>query len=104
MIIYIYATELVSAKKSKGEVLVFRRRHAKAMAKKASSDDPEAGSAKEVVADKLYQVQSTHLQRQTAVFHWRDVCYDIKVKKKELRILDRVDGWVTPGTLTALMV
>lgn len=30
--------------------------------------------------------------------------YDIKIKKEERRILDHVDGWVKPGTLTALMV
>jgi ABC-type multidrug transport system ATPase subunit len=31
------------------------------------------------------------------------VCYDIKIKKKTRRLLDQVDGWVKPGTLTALM-
>ena len=28
---------------------------------------------------------------------------DIKIKSENRRILDRVDGWVKPGTLTALM-
>ena len=32
-----------------------------------------------------------------------DVCYDIKIKGQERRILSNVDGWVKPGTLTALM-
>ena len=32
-----------------------------------------------------------------------DVCYDIKIKGEPRRILDHVDGWVKPGTLTALM-
>jgi len=31
------------------------------------------------------------------------VCYDIKIKGEPRRILDHVDGWVKPGTLTALM-
>ncbi|KAF9877262.1 ABC-2 type transporter [Colletotrichum karsti] len=44
------------------------------------------------------------IDRQTAIFHWSNVCYDVKIKKKEMkRILDRVDGWCEPGTLTALM-
>ena len=43
------------------------------------------------------------IQKQTAIFSWRDVTYDIKIKKEERRILDHVDGWVKPGTLTALM-
>jgi len=44
------------------------------------------------------------IQKQTAVFSWKDVVYDIKIKKEPRRILDHVDGWVKPGTLTALMV
>ncbi|OHE91114.1 ABC-2 type transporter [Colletotrichum orchidophilum] len=44
------------------------------------------------------------IDRQTAIFHWRNVCYDVKAKKNETkRILDCVDGWCEPGTLTALM-
>ncbi|EHL02570.1 putative ABC transporter CDR4 [Glarea lozoyensis 74030] len=39
----------------------------------------------------------------TSVFHWRDICYDIKIKKENRRILNHVDGWVKPGSLTALM-
>jgi ABC-type multidrug transport system ATPase subunit len=39
----------------------------------------------------------------TSVFHWNNVCYDIKIKKETRRLLDHVDGWVKPGTLTALM-
>jgi len=31
------------------------------------------------------------------------VCYDIKIKSETRRILDHVDGWVKPGTLTGLM-
>lgn len=44
------------------------------------------------------------IQKQTAIFSWKDVVYDIKIKKEPRRILDHVDGWVKPGTLTALMV
>lgn len=44
------------------------------------------------------------LQKQTSVFHWKNICYDIRVKKEERRILNNVDGWVKPGTLTALFV
>ncbi|KAH7165897.1 ABC-2 type transporter-domain-containing protein [Dactylonectria macrodidyma] len=43
------------------------------------------------------------IQKQTAVFHWKDLCYDIMIKSENRRILDHVDGWVKPGTLTALM-
>ena len=44
------------------------------------------------------------IPRQTSIFSWKDVVYDIKIKGEPRRILDHVDGWVKPGTLTALMV
>ena len=44
------------------------------------------------------------IQKSNAVFHWDGISYDIKMKDKTRRLLDEVDGWVKPGTLTALMV
>ena len=43
------------------------------------------------------------IQRQEAIFSWKDVCYDVKIKGENRTILNHVDGWVKPGTLTALM-
>jgi ATP-binding cassette, subfamily G (WHITE), member 2, PDR len=105
MFVYLAATEFISAKKSKGEVLVFRRGHAPTVLTKNTPDDLEAATGRGAPL----QVSSTKvdhralIQKQTAIFHWQDVCYDIKIKGKERRILDHVDGWVKPGTLTALM-
>ncbi|KAK7515313.1 ABC-2 type transporter-domain-containing protein [Phyllosticta citriasiana] len=99
---YLAATEFISAKKSKGEVLLFRRGQ---IPKKIRSDEESAGGSKQVV-EKGTGVQrdvSAVIQRQTAIFHWEDMCYDIKIKGQDRRILDHVDGWVKPGTLTALM-
>ncbi|KAL5317397.1 hypothetical protein ACEPPN_014492 [Leptodophora sp. 'Broadleaf-Isolate-01'] len=36
-------------------------------------------------------------------FLWDDICYDVKVKDGTKRILENVEGWVKPGTLTAIM-
>lgn len=103
---YMISAELVSAKKSKGEVLVFRRGHKPAAFNEKKSDDPEARMA-EVgpVTTKEADASSgnANIQESTSIFHWKDVCYDIKIKGKPRRILDNVDGWVKPGTLTALM-
>ncbi|KAL7268765.1 Multidrug resistance protein [Rhizina undulata] len=99
---YIFATETISAKKSKGEVLVFRRGH---LPPARIIEDKETGSnGRPVVAanEKSGEV-SAAIQRQTDIFMWRDVCYDIKIKGEGRRLLDHVDGWVKPGTLTALM-
>ncbi|KAH9859495.1 hypothetical protein IAQ61_011276 [Plenodomus lingam] len=105
MAIHLAATEFISAKKSKGEVLLFRRGHQFAAAKNSSTDDVEsspAGRSVTVQQDNSDNIASI-IERQTAVFQWRNVCYDIKIKNEDRRILDHVDGWVKPGTLTALM-
>lgn len=105
MCCYLAASEFISAKKSKGEVLVFRRGHKPAVLTKNTPDDIEAAGAAAALAEKETKAveASNIIQRQTAVFHWADVTYDIKIKSEERRILDHVDGWVKPGTLTALM-
>ncbi|KAH8819211.1 ABC-2 type transporter-domain-containing protein [Xylogone sp. PMI_703] len=99
MTVYLVATEYITAKKSKGEVLVFQRGH-KALAKE--STDEESGSGRQAGAANTGD-HTAMIERQTAIFHWKDVCYDIKIKGEPRRILDHVDGWVKPGTLTALM-
>uniref|UniRef100_A0A0W0FAX3 Putative multidrug resistance protein cdr1 n=1 Tax=Moniliophthora roreri TaxID=221103 RepID=A0A0W0FAX3_MONRR len=102
---YLLATEYISAAKSKGEVLVFRRGYVPAKPKEA--DDEEVTTI--TVHDKKASLQDDRddavgvIQKQTAIFHWEDVCYDIKIKGQPRRLLDHVDGWVQPGTLTALM-
>lgn len=106
MFTYLYATEKIAAKKSKGEVLLFRRGYL-AMSKpndiEASFSSKLSGPADGISAE-LPEKVSGAIQRQTAVFQWKYICFDIKIKKETRRILDHVDGWVKPGTLTALMV
>ena len=106
MTVYLLASEYITEKKSKGEVLVFRRGHAPAAIKHVKhSGDPEAadhhGAGNDL--EKIETEASAVIQEQTAIFHWKDVCYDIKIKGEPRRILNHVDGWVKPGTLTALM-
>lgn len=107
---YLYAAETIQAAKSKGEVLLFRRGQVPAFEKR---DDEEAmaedRATTEVVASdggelKRHETEvPATIQKQTAVFHWDGVCYDIKIKGEPRRLLNEVDGWVKPGTLTALM-
>ena len=100
---YLAAAEYISAKKSKGEVLVFRRGHTPAALKSPSGDVESADMGEAIAIARSRQNVSDVIQKQTAIFQWHDVCYDIKIKSEERRILDHVDGWVKPGTLTALM-
>lgn len=105
MATYLIGTEYISESKSKGEVLLFRRGHAAKKPRRAL-DDIEMSSMTptgKTDGSPSDAQAAAGIQRQTAVFHWQDVCYDINIKKEERRILDHVDGWVKPGTCTALM-
>ena len=100
---YLAGTEYISAAKSKGEVLVFRK--GKLPPSLANGSDVEAPGAKQagVITPTSEKSGNAMIQKQTAIFHWEDVCYDVQIKDENRRILDHVDGWVKPGTLTALM-
>lgn len=104
--LYLGATELISSKKSKGEVLVFpRTAMPKSLGSQASDEEGATGNSFGV-AEKHAQREGKEvndIQRQTAIFHWENVVYDVKIKKENRRILDHVSGWVKPGTLTCLM-
>ena len=104
--IYLVATEYISAKKSKGEVLLFRRRKLPDLRPKfdeeAITDDRI--NTETLAKEKTMPEAPANIQKQRQVFHWDSVNYDIKIKGEPRRLLDQVDGWVVPGTLTALMV
>ncbi|EGC47549.1 ABC transporter [Histoplasma capsulatum var. duboisii H88] len=109
LVLYIVASELVSAKPSNGEVLVYRRgKISPGLAQKSGSksmDDPETGKQahekQRIEQNRSEEVAS--IAKQMSIFHWENVCYDIKIKGQSKRLLDQVDGWVKPGALTALM-
>ncbi|KAL9601178.1 MAG: hypothetical protein Q9219_002678 [cf. Caloplaca sp. 3 TL-2023] len=103
--VYLVATEYISAKKSKGEVLLFRRGRVpyaqQRYDEEADSDDRIENET--IAREKTVPDAPATIQKQTSIVHWDSVNYDIKIKGKPRRILDEVDGWVIPGTLTALM-
>ncbi|UKZ47949.1 ZEB2-regulated ABC transporter 1 [Trichoderma virens] len=105
-LVYFVATDVIQAKKSKGEVLVFRRGQLlTSSAKKGDTESSLSGPVPVVEkgSDIPKESSDANIQASTSVFHWGKVCYDIKIKGEPRRILDHVDGWVKPGTLTALM-
>jgi len=104
--IYLLATEYITAKQSKGEVLLFQRGRVPDLHPKL---DEEANANVRVNTETLAQEKTVldapaSIQKQTSVFFWNNVSLDIKIKGKPRKLLDEVDGWVRPGTLTALMV
>ncbi|KAH8733694.1 ABC-2 type transporter-domain-containing protein [Ilyonectria robusta] len=106
---YIFASEYFSLSPSKGEVLVFRQGYRQRQSKSRDEESADVGVPQTSIppdtpATSLPGTEKMiKIQRQTAVFHWKDLCYDINIKGENRRILDRVNGWVKPGTLTALM-
>jgi len=106
---YLGATEINAATTSSGEVLVFRRGHVPkqlADAEKAAKNDEEAPATGAIPVDQQDKSQGEEIRAlapQTDIFTWKNVCYDIEIKDEHRRILDNVNGWVKPGTLTALM-
>ncbi|KAL4809544.1 ABC-2 type transporter-domain-containing protein [Aspergillus unguis] len=104
-IVYLVATELNSSTSSKAEFLVFRRGHVPAQMRNLDKDQGDSPPANTALAEKTTEVEpnTSAIPEQHSVFTWRNVCYDIPVKGGQRRLLDNVNGWVKPGTLTALM-
>jgi ATP-binding cassette subfamily G (WHITE) protein 2 (PDR) len=104
-IIHLITTELVASERSKGEVLVFRRSKMKKMAKRQGADE-ETGRTTAHEGEKMSCSSSSELQvnKQVSIFHWEKVTYEVQIKGETRKILDEVDGFIKPGTLTALMV
>lgn len=104
LIAHLVMSEIVASERSKGEVLVFRRSKMKST-KRATSDE-ESGSPSIHNAEKYDDGKTIQhdVQKQDSVFHWEKVNYEIQIKNETRKILDSVDGWIKPGTLTALMV
>ncbi|GME81913.1 unnamed protein product [Ambrosiozyma monospora] len=96
----------------KGEVIVFMKSTLNKLKKQQklakTQNDIESGSGAEKPAGVLEDDDSSDdgvgkLLAGKDIFHWKDVCYEVQIKTETRRILDHVDGWVKPGTLTALM-
>ncbi|GME86309.1 unnamed protein product [Ambrosiozyma monospora] len=101
----------------KGEIIVFQLSTLAKMKKEQSrykTKDVESGSSSsekppgviEADSDRSSSSSSNGIKQLVSskdIFHWSDVCYEVQIKDETRRILDHVDGWVKPGTLTALM-
>ena len=99
------AAESISAERSKGDVLVFPRRQQHSV-----FIDEEHGLSSSILyqekqkIDNHPTIQVPSPKQQTLLFTWEGVSYHITASKKRKTLLNEVDGWVKPGTLTALMV
>ncbi|KUJ19331.1 ABC transporter Cdr4 [Mollisia scopiformis] len=105
--VHLFAAEYVPAQRSKGDILLFnrgkqRRDGIDEMEKAASKNEVPKGGRNE--RKKSFQKRSQVATRKdSAVFHWNNVNYNIKTKEGTRTVLTDTCGWVKPGTLTALM-
>jgi ATP-binding cassette subfamily G (WHITE) protein 2 (PDR) len=102
---HLIMSELVASERSKGEVLVFRRSKMRKTDKKQGVDE-ETGRATAHEGEKISRSTEPEpdMQKQVSIFHWEKVTYEVQIKGETRTILDGVDGYIKPGTLTALMV
>lgn len=105
--LYLLATEYISASRSKGEVLVFRRGHLPERKMKGDEEEQVSYETHTPKKDRKHSAVTTIIEakvdRHAATFIWDKLCYDVNVGGSSKRILDDVEGWIKPGTLTALM-
>ncbi|CAI4051719.1 hypothetical protein SKDZ_15G2970 [Saccharomyces kudriavzevii ZP591] len=117
--VYLFLCEYNEGAKQNGEILVFPRSIVKRMKrqgelKEKNATDPEnIGDPSDLSSDKKMLQESSEeesdtygdvgLSKSEAIFHWRNLSYEVQIKTETRRILNNVDGWVKPGTLTALM-
>ncbi|SMN20639.1 similar to Saccharomyces cerevisiae YDR406W PDR15 Plasma membrane ATP binding cassette (ABC) transporter [Maudiozyma saulgeensis] len=121
LLTYLVVCEFNQGKAQRGEILVYPQHIIRKMRKQKQTlrcteyavDDLEAGSSDSSITDitlleesrefEEEKFESAGLSKSKDIFHWRNVSYDINAKGNTKRILSNIDGWVKPGTLTALM-
>ncbi|GME70203.1 unnamed protein product [Ambrosiozyma monospora] len=113
---YVMAVEFNPSARQHGEKIVFLKKHLRELQKQKKlgnkTNDPE--SQLDSVDQKAFSMltdsedtenknEKINLDSGDDIFHWKNVTYDVPYKGGTRRLLNGVDGWVKPGTLTALM-
>ncbi len=107
--LYLAASENILAEAPGADVLLFRPKFFSAGLNPPTKIDEEnieiGGIDKRQSSDAKDSNFSSTLQPAPGIFHWMNLNYDIPVRRQSipLRLLADVDGFVEPGTLTALM-
>lgn len=89
------ACEFLNPVSGGGDVLLFKRGH---LPESLDSDDEKAATAEE-----LANTFANLTNGEPDVFSWQNVNYTVPVKGGTRQLLNNVQGYVKPGTMTALM-
>ncbi|KPM44406.1 ABC transporter CDR4 [Neonectria ditissima] len=81
MSLHLLATEYIASERSKGEVLVFTRKSLNRRPQKDTSDTEASSNNRlaQPISDEFGSVSD--VEKQTSIFHWKDVCYEVKIKR-----------------------
>ncbi|KAL6932879.1 hypothetical protein ACO0R3_001968 [Hanseniaspora guilliermondii] len=126
--IYLFFTEFNESAKQKGEIILFPQSIVRKIKKQNKymqshpedlenpidskdraneksiiDNDDSRSSAYKSKDESSLDSDNVGLSESEATLHWRDLCYDIKIKGETRRILNKVDGWVAKRSITALM-
>ncbi|OJJ46022.1 hypothetical protein ASPZODRAFT_16617 [Penicilliopsis zonata CBS 506.65] len=102
--LYLFASEMNTGGESKAEALVFRPGHApRHLQDTKDVERPPSADAAARSPEALLEAQMRNLPPHQDTLMWKGLQYEIPVKEGTRRLLDNVNGWVKPGTLTALM-
>lgn len=104
---YVGICEVQMGAMQKGEILLFQKRYLDKL-NKLKKHDVESGEALKISDDLVNEKESTVSEKGPStghrkVFQWKNLTYQVKIKKENRVILNDVSGYVKPGTVTALM-
>jgi ABC-type multidrug transport system ATPase subunit/ABC-type multidrug transport system permease subunit len=88
-----------SSESGSSRLIPYEKRHHHA---RASDEESQFGSQGATKIDEKDQSPGI-LERNSSVFTWKDLTYTVSTPTGDRVLLDKVYGWVQPGSLTALM-
>ena len=107
---HVAASEYIPMQASKGEVLYFRRGHNPFIHPKKDEEAVDEPGSELSSLEGFRNVASTEAIRPavqispSVTLAWDDLNYEVSSKDGPKRLLHDLEGWVKPGSLTALMV
>lgn len=99
LVIHLLTAEYIRPERSKGEVLRFLKHDTKAS--KAKENPKRKLDPDPTMNDNKFVPSGIHSEN--SIIHWQTLNYTLPTKDGPKQLLTDVNGWVKPGTLTALM-
>ncbi|KAF2759425.1 putative ABC multidrug transporter [Pseudovirgaria hyperparasitica] len=98
---HLFTSEKILAQRSKGEVLLFKKRNQ--VYKSRGADEERPAMLRLPVATSHGRVNPSSEETTGPTFVWKDLCYEVHHRNTTKKIINGVDGFIRSGCLTALM-